>query len=98
MCAAWTLITSRLTTTFWSGVWRSGPFRDEALSRLQERLGEVLTLRTVHHQLTGLVTEGRLEPPPGCQSELCRLRPRTHGRTVELSAMSVTRWLDGRTA
>ena len=57
LCDAWSATTATLTTQFWVGSWKGGRFNDELLGRLQQRLHEVLTMRTVQHQLLGLLSE-----------------------------------------
>lgn len=56
----WTSACAQLTGVFWVGVWKSGPFRDDVLLWLHGRLAEVLGVRSVHHQLTSLLTNTEL--------------------------------------
>ena len=37
LCDKWATSTALLTTTYWVGTWKSGPFADEVLARLQVR-------------------------------------------------------------
>ena len=37
LCDKWATSTALLTTTYWVGTWKSGPFADEVLARLQEQ-------------------------------------------------------------
>ena len=57
LCDAWSATTATLTTQYWVGSWKGGRFNDELLGRLQARLHEILTMRTVQHQLLGLLSE-----------------------------------------
>ena len=50
----WTADTAQLTGVFWQ--WRSGPFRDEVLGWLRDRISHVLETRSVVHQLSSILT------------------------------------------
>ena len=50
----WTADTAQLTGVFWQ--WKSGPFRDEVLGWLRDRISHVLEMRSVVHQLSSILT------------------------------------------
>ena len=53
-----------MTTTYWVGLWKGGPFVDDHLHRLSKRLADILSMRDVHHQLSALLSEREVTPRP----------------------------------
>ena len=60
----WTLKCAEMTTTYWVGLWKGGPFVDDNLHRLSKRLADILSMRDVHHQLSALLSEREVTPRP----------------------------------
>ena len=65
LCEKWIDICQKLTSLFWKNysphLWEGGPYTPEQAVNVQRRLREIHSLRTLHKQLTQLLSNAEQE-------------------------------------